>query len=786
MNNTNKLLLVALFLAVFAFAPLSGAQNAGSMYGTQVLTTSGEFRPDLDAGVDIGDDDNADPATDLSMIWSDGEDDEIFTDDLLLLDIDDDGDASRYDLVIATDGYDDTASGELVQSGMIDLQNLAFDEVEMFCSYADVNENGFLDEEDFVYLTTAAFGESLDATATGGAAFTVRLTENDDGEFGSWVRTVHDDFDDYADLVGDDVDEANDDDGDSDNICEFAFYDSGNDDEFEGGSDRGYVVLAGGVGAGDPVPLYSVVVFGSDLGTLTSTDSQDFSPEVLELDDWTALEVVRYEAGTDDNAGDDVYAVNTGTGGGSDSVFSQDDLIISTGGFGGSAVGDLITLGDSLLIGEGDSDGVNLLHADVDENGEFNTGDFLFACDSATLIATDADDFCIRITDTDGGDAGTRVRTGDDDLDDWEDNTDDIGAVAEVCFFDSDNDGDFDGGDDLLFLDADGCTDGDLVELHSIWLFGEGQTFGTSFGAGDESFVPSLTDDDDASIDVDSGSGCDVLRHDAGTDEDFFDDVFVGDVDCDGAIGQYDLVIASAEGYGGPALGDLISLEDELLLDGSEASIDSDVFFVDANEDGIYNEGDWVIVCDDEAVGDNAGLGNTDENDFCIRMTDTDGGDAGTLVRTGDDDLSDWEDEVDDESDGAFELQGEIAFYDSDNDGEFEGDEDGDLLFLTPQELVDGGRVPQYSLRLWGDFSQIPDQSGSFSSTSSSSTVTDTTTSSSSSSSSSSSTSVPVPPGGSDSGSETESDDDNSTPGFELVALVGALAVALVLVRRKL
>jgi hypothetical protein len=32
----------------------------------------------------------------------------------------------------------------------------------------------------------------------------------------------------------------------------------------------------------------------------------------------------------------------------------------------------------------------------------------------------------------------------------------------------------------------------------------------------------------------------------------------------------------------------------------------------------------------------------------------------------------------------------------------------------------------------------------------------------------------------------SKSDDNNSTPGFELVALVGALAVALVLVRRKL
>src|SRR5687768_5917708 len=191
MNNTNKLLLVGMCLAFFAFAPLGNAQNAGSMYGTQVLETSGEFRPDLDAGVDID-------GADLTTLWSDGEDDEIFTDDVIILDVDDDGDASQYDLVLASGGYDGAEPGDLVDDDQIDLLGLAWAAIEMHCAYADVNENDFLDEEDFLYLSTdddaIGWQEHLEATEVGGARATIRLTETDDGAFGSLVRTTHDDF----------------------------------------------------------------------------------------------------------------------------------------------------------------------------------------------------------------------------------------------------------------------------------------------------------------------------------------------------------------------------------------------------------------------------------------------------------------------------------------------------------------------------------------------------------------------------------------------------------------
>src|SRR5688500_18534110 len=113
MNNTNKLLLVGMCLAFFAFAPLGNAQNAGSMYGTQVLDTSGEFRPGLELGLEVLGTAGADG--DVSALWADGEDDEIFTDDVLLLGPDDDADASQYDRVVATGGYDGTESGDLVE-----------------------------------------------------------------------------------------------------------------------------------------------------------------------------------------------------------------------------------------------------------------------------------------------------------------------------------------------------------------------------------------------------------------------------------------------------------------------------------------------------------------------------------------------------------------------------------------------------------------------------------------------------------------------------------------------
>jgi hypothetical protein len=816
MNDTNKLLLVGMFLAVFAFAPLGNAQNAGSMYGTQVLTTSGEFRPDLDAGTPLD--------GDMTIFRADADDDSTFADDVIVLDTDNDGDVSQYDIILTSDGFDDTASGDLVESSNIDLLNLDFVEVDVNCVYADVNDNDFFDEEDYLYLvsdlndrrgvntdpavdTPDGWYEELervqtiaadDAEDDGVPETTIRLTPNDGGEFGSLVRTTDDDYQDYADNVNDDASDAGQD-GAADDVCEFAFYDSENDDEFEGDADRAYLVFEGGVGGGDPVPLYSVVVFdgsseGGELGELTSSDSADFSPELTEIDEVTsgAIDVVRYDVDTPDDGFDDVFALDLDASG----DLSQYDLVIATDGLDGVEVGEVVGLGDSLLLDEGVATGATwTLWADVDENGDYSSGDWIYVCGQGELVPTSggdaaADPFCVRLTDTDGGDAGTLTRTGDDDVQDWEefDDLDEFDGTADACFWDDDNDGEFEGGNDLLFMDvADGDCDGEVVDLYDIALFGG--TFGAQFGLGDEDYVPTLNEhqDGDAGPDADD-EDCGILRHYAGTDEDLADDVFVMDIDCDSEITKDDLVIATGESYGGPDVGDLISLDNELLLDGvangDADEYSSEVFFTDVNEDLVYNEGDWVWICeggDSGTILENI-LRRTDaERNFCIRMTDTDGGDAGSITRTGDDDVNDWTNQAGVTSDeeafneeysfgGAAEGMSP-CFFDQDSDGEFHS-EDGDLLFFIPADCDDGIRVPQYSLRLWGDFGIIPDQDGNTSTSSSS-------TSSSSTSSSSTSTSGTV--------SDDETDEPgNDTPGFELVALVGALAVALILVRRKL
>jgi hypothetical protein len=137
-------------------------------------------------------------------------------------------------------------------------------------------------------------------------------------------------------------------------------------------------------------------------------------------------------------------------------------------------------------------------------------------------------------------------------------------------------------------------------------------------------------------------------------------------------------------------------------------------------------------------------------------------------------------------------TKGHFMFFDSQNGNSFLAVEDaGDYAWFAPFATSTPVYVPLYSVRAFGDFASVPaggaGGSGTGGSNSNSNSNSNSTSQSSSHSSSSSSmaptpTSETLNPGQ----TTTAAPKGGSTPGFELVALVGALAVALVLVRRKL
>jgi hypothetical protein len=385
-------------------------------------------------------------------------------------------------------------------------------------------------------------------------------------------------------------------------------------------------------------------------------------------------------------------------------------------------------------------------------------------------------DFCIYLVGYSDTSAGDFVRTGDDLIDDFGGDeffpasaTTHYGEDAQLVYFDNDDDGAFEGDEDgdMSWVDLTGAATGATLPRYSIELFGG--DFGTQVDAADAIVRVLLAD---------AVTSLDVWRDDAGTANNFFDDVFVLDIDGEAGITQFDFVLATS-GYDGTEVGGLIADDMTLLIDGDAVDYTVEIRTVDVDENGNFNEDDGVILCDDDGDGIEA---TGEDGEFCIALTDFEGLSTGDLVRTGDDVVDDW-------APGTLRGGADVCYYDSDNDAsDFEGDED--LAWLAILGCDDDDFVGLHWIELYGEFGSLGGGGSINTRTNTVSTSTTTTTGTNATTTTGPTTSGPMTTGpigtdGTTSGSETD-DDNNSTPGFELVALVAALGVALILVRRKL
>ncbi len=273
---------------------------------------------------------------------------------------------------------------------------------------------------------------------------------------------------------------------------------------------------------------------------------------------------------------------------------------------------------------------------DKDDNPAHTEDDWIYLSTDGTLGVND-----IRLTDSDGGNAGTLVESGDDDLDDAADEDSEDFPISRTFerygnadrwhlkYYDVSNDGEFTGQEDVLILvqDPDSPFAGNLdIALTSAGAPSFGDMLEPSdaivphnvFDVGDEAYL-AVTDEVDSPW----------------KDRHFFihfqqfDDA--GD---DRAILENDIILQADSG----SLGDRVTSTSEgqgERIDETWALADL-IYFLDIDGLGTYTPGEDPVYIHkpDGEGGDETTLSQGD-----IRLTDFEGFNAGTVVESGDSDL---------------------------------------------------------------------------------------------------------------------------------------------------
>jgi PKD domain len=209
--------------------------------------------------------------------------------------------------------------------------------------------------------------------------------------------------------------------------------------------------------------------------------------------------------------------------------------------------------------------------------------------------------------------------------------------------------------------------------------------------------MPASTADAADSVAVDSLR---MIRYSAGTSSVSGDDVFILDADDSGEVNAGDVIVASGDDRWEAGTYIVESSQFTTLLE-KDDDFEVNVVYADVDEDGEYSDGDWVFLSSepDELPSSSSGF-----TEYSIRLTDTDEGDAGTALRTTDDDRQTWEDTVDND---LGEGTGDASFtWEDDGDGDFEEGEDA---YIAPGPLDEGDSIPSLAINLMDFGASTPD-----------------------------------------------------------------------------
>lgn len=470
-------------------------------------------------------------------------------------------------------------------------------------------------------------------------------------------------------------------------------------------------------------------------GTIVSVGDGDFAPildEALHIDyveddvDDTSssngIGIVRFDAGGDGT--NDAFAIDVDAS----NDFSADDIIIAASGFSNADPGDRVRSSHT-FFGEGSAEPAHTVYADVDGDGRYSEGDYVFFTSDTAVgeddlskvglssTSTSSSSFTIRMTDTDFADAGTAAKSGDDDFDEWRnsisldadgDDASDEFTFGYFAFYDSEGDDEFNGDQDLAYLllidhvdgggtdgapdssDTDGSRDIGPVTMFAVRLWGVAGAFGSQVLPTDSDFVPEITYED--TID-DIG----VVHYDGGTNSSSDDDIVALNLDGTDDLDASDLILGAGPDAGADA-GARISGTSGLSGNGG-ASQTAYVAYADVDGSGHWNAGDYLYLTSTSTSGSLTATTNSGSS-FTVRLTETDGGAAGTFVFSGDADLSEWDGDVSRDLSWGSDAAS-FAFYDHDGDGSFDGGME--MAYIIPDDTLLSTDVPHlYSVRLWG------------------------------------------------------------------------------------
>ncbi|MBI2077297.1 MAG: hypothetical protein HYT80_02845 [Euryarchaeota archaeon] len=320
------------------------------------------------------------------------------------------------------------------------------------CWFADLDTNGVYNPGDYVYLSSATSGTMVATTSL--TAFTIRLTMADTFQPGTLVKTTDADFTTWKSSATDPTETGgfadcgwvlfNRDLSTGGTATDLGAFTPGDRIYFEGSTAGITTTTNGGLIALGSVRIYADT---GQFGSVAGLGASDFIP-TMKLPAGSDFEMIRYDGGTTDSITDDTFVVDVDSGAcSSTTCIEKDDIVLATEGFGGKKVGDLIKTDDVTLIGKGaEVTGEQFVYADVNHNGRYDGGDWVYLSNSASaIVATTntAGTYSLRLTDTENGKykAGSMVKSGDSDLIAWGSSVAQVvaaGGANVFSYFDAD------------------------------------------------------------------------------------------------------------------------------------------------------------------------------------------------------------------------------------------------------------------------------------------------------------------------------------------------------------
>jgi PGF-CTERM protein len=217
------------------------------------------------------------------------------------------------------------------------------------------------------------------------------------------------------------------------------------------------------------------------------------------------------------------------------------------------------------------------------------------------------------------------------------------------------------------------------VFLPSVAANGHGG-LGTFVEQGDQDFTPTLTTASEWPADVE------ICRLDFGNSGDISDDAFYLNLNDDSTVSTHDIRLTEGQGNAAGTVvqdGDNVEQNTDTV---DNCNNDAEINYVDTDNNGDLTDEDYAYIgVDDTATGLDAPSDGT-PGTFHIRLVDTANNDAGTLVRSGHDDLVSYG------SQSFLTVPGTPGIYMFETQPEENGDatfEDEDWLYVSPEDNSD-------------------------------------------------------------------------------------------------